>query len=134
MKRHFACAACKINQSSKNHRYCLPCHAAYMRAWRKTHPLTLKQKIKDTARSYANVYFKKGKLIKKPCEICGNPKSQMHHHDYKKPLEIIWLCRFHHLEHHKGKLDISHIPYQKIINVKRKYRNAKRIKLFYIPL
>lgn len=41
-----------------------------------------------------------GKLVRKPCEICGNPKSHAHHKDYSKPLEIIWLCPKHHKKIH----------------------------------
>jgi hypothetical protein len=42
-----------------------------------------------------------GKLIRKPCEKCGDPKVEAHHEDYYKPLEIVWLCQKHHIEHHK---------------------------------
>lgn len=35
-----------------------------------------------------------------PCEVCGDPKSDAHHEDYSKPLEVIWLCRKHHAERH----------------------------------
>src|SRR5690348_5416393 len=73
-----------------------------MREWRKTHPLTPEQKKKDNARSYAYVYFKRGKLHKIPCECCGSPKSQMHHEDYDKPLEVIWLCRPCHMRLHEA--------------------------------
>lgn len=41
-----------------------------------------------------------GRLIRKPCVICGNPKSQAHHPDYSKPLDVVWLCRKHHLATH----------------------------------
>ena len=44
--------------------------------------------------------IEKGLLIKKPCEICGFNQSEMHHHDYTKPLEIKWLCKEHHLKEH----------------------------------
>lgn len=44
-----------------------------------------------------------GRLIKLPCEDCGEIKSQAHHDDYSKPLEVRWLCRRHHLEIH-GKI------------------------------
>ncbi len=29
---------------------------------------------------------------KQPCEMCGDPNTQIHHDDYDKPLEIRWLC------------------------------------------
>jgi len=41
-----------------------------------------------------------GRLIKKPCEFCGKKKVEAHHDDYMKPLEVRWLCRKHHTEHH----------------------------------
>jgi hypothetical protein len=82
-------------------------HAAYMRRWRKTHPLTEAQRIKDRARSYANVYLKRGHLERQPCK-CGELNSQMHHEDYTKPLEIEWLCRPCHLRHHAKVAEISH--------------------------
>jgi hypothetical protein len=46
------------------------------------------------------VYLKRGKLTKQPCQVCGNPDSQMHHEDYDKPLDVTWLCLKHHLEKH----------------------------------
>lgn len=39
-------------------------------------------------------------IEKLPCQICGNIKSNAHHEDYSKPLEIIWLCATHHREIH----------------------------------
>lgn len=41
-----------------------------------------------------------GRLVRLPCEVCGEPKSQGHHDDYDKPLDVRWLCRQHHDEHH----------------------------------
>lgn len=41
---------------------------------------------------------KTGVLKKLPCEKCGNPKSEGHHPDYSKPLEVVWVCRLHHRE------------------------------------
>ena len=41
------------------------------------------------------------KLIKTPCVVCGNSRSEAHHEDYSKPLEVIWLCRTHHAERHR---------------------------------
>ncbi len=41
-----------------------------------------------------------GRLIREPCEVCRGKKSEAHHEDYNKPLDVIWLCRKHHLERH----------------------------------
>lgn len=101
MKRKKVCGKCGINPRRPTHAYCLTCHAKYMRDYRKNNPLTKSQRKKDNCRSYANVYFKRGKIIKTPCEKCGNINSQMHHPDYNKPTKIIWLCRKCHLAIHK---------------------------------
>jgi hypothetical protein len=45
--------------------------------------------------------IKLGKILRKPCERCGSPKSDGHHEDYGKPLEVMWLCRKHHAQRHK---------------------------------
>ena len=82
-------------------RTCKPCHAAYMREWRNTHSLTPEQRLKDKARSYAGVYLRRGKLDRKPCVICGSVNTQMHHEDYSKPLDVVWLCRECHMELHR---------------------------------
>lgn len=42
-----------------------------------------------------------GRLIRQPCEVCTNPKSQAHHDDYRKKLTVRWLCFKHHREHHQ---------------------------------
>lgn len=41
-----------------------------------------------------------GRLIRQPCEVCGE-FAQAHHDDYSKPLEVRWLCTTHHAEWHK---------------------------------
>jgi hypothetical protein len=38
-----------------------------------------------------------------PCEMCGE-KGQRHHEDYSKPLEVRFLCAFHHKQLHVGVL------------------------------
>ena len=44
--------------------------------------------------------IKSGRLVKKPCEVCGSEDSQAHHEDYSKPLQVMWLCSAHHAERH----------------------------------
>jgi len=42
-----------------------------------------------------------GKLVKFPCERCGEVKSLAHHEDYDKPLDVMWLCQPCHKQRHK---------------------------------
>lgn len=89
-------------EGSRRQSYCNDCHNAYMRANRRPYSeMTPEQKAKDTARSYANVYQAKGKILPQPCEVCGAEPTEKHHDDYSKPLEVRWFCRRHHLEHHR---------------------------------
>ena len=60
-----------------------------------------KNHIKRAAHIITGNAIRDGKLMKRPCEICNNIKAEAHHDDYEKPLEIRWLCKKHHVEHHK---------------------------------
>ena len=95
---------CGNNLRRPGQKNCQDCHAAYMRTWRKTHPLNLEQRKKDNCRSYAHAYLRRGKLQRMPCVQCGDIKSQMHHPDYNKPLLVVWMCRPCHLKLHKDML------------------------------
>ena len=44
--------------------------------------------------------IKRGVLVRRSCEVCGDPKSQAHHSDYDKPLDVRWLCFKHHRQVH----------------------------------
>lgn len=94
------CSRCD-NEHERKSSYCLACHAAYMREWRKTHPLTEAQKVKQISRSYAAVYKQRGHLVPQPCEVCGSDKVEMHHDDYSRPIDVRWRCREHHMELHR---------------------------------
>lgn len=74
----------KINESSINYKY------------------RINNPEKYNARKIVFVNVRSGKLKKENCKICGNKKSEAHHKDYSKPLDIIWLCKEHHTEEHSN--------------------------------
>ena len=54
------------------------------------------------AHKQVEVAIANGSLVRMPCEKCGSTKVDAHHDDYSKPLDVRWLCRAHHLEHHRA--------------------------------
>lgn len=38
--------------------------------------------------------------MRQPCEVCGIDKVDAHHEDYNDAMNIMWLCREHHIAHH----------------------------------
>lgn len=44
--------------------------------------------------------IKSGKLVRQSCESCGELKTEAHHDDYSKPLDVRWLCKKCHTKHH----------------------------------
>ena len=66
--------------------------------------LVKKYKHKKDCRKPANLILtsalKSGKIKSLPCEICGKEKTQGHHEDYSKALDVVWLCVRHHNDRH----------------------------------
>jgi hypothetical protein len=93
------CCVCGVYTGVKR-RLCRRHHAAYMRAWRRTHRLTGEARRRDLARHYAGVYLRRGKIARGPCRACGAPVAEMHHADYSRPLDVTWLCRPCHRRFH----------------------------------
>lgn len=81
--------------------YCLQCK---MHAKKIKRPYrTEEQKFKGAVRELTARKIKQGELIRQPCEVCNTDVDvQAHHDDYMKPLDVRWLCRKHHREHHKN--------------------------------
>ena len=65
---------------------------------RKTHPDRYK------ARTAVNNAIRDGRLKRKACKYCGAKKVQAHHHDYSKPLDVVWLCFKCHREKEHGQV------------------------------
>lgn len=82
--------------------------------------LEKKDKIKELARKNNKIYIKKHpekikarsiiyRMIKRgwlsrptSCNKCGiNEKTEAHHADYSKPLDVIWVCKKCHVAIHK---------------------------------
>jgi hypothetical protein len=56
---------------------------------------------KRKARNALNKAVLLGAMSRGPCEVCGSAKTDGHHDDYSKPLDVRWLCRRHHGEVHR---------------------------------
>lgn len=61
-----------------------------------------KNRERDLVRQKVKYALKTGKLVKQPCVKCGVKDVDGHHEDYSKPLEVVWLCKFHHREVHQN--------------------------------
>lgn len=56
---------------------------------------------KHGARLLTQDAIRTGILSRQCCEKCGAEKTEAHHDDYSKPLQVRWLCHTHHAEHHR---------------------------------
>ena len=81
----------------------------YMKQWRIQHIDSVresrrkwneKNKDKIFAQRMVEHRVESGIIKRLPCEVCGDEKSQAHHPDYSKPLDVIWLCQTHHKQLH----------------------------------
>ncbi len=68
---------------------------------------TIKYPEKRSAHAKARQAFLSGKITKKDCEHCGNVKTEMHHNDYSKPLDVMWLCKLCHESWHRKNGDFK---------------------------
>lgn len=49
--------------------------------------------------------LRSGRLERKSCFVCGDPRAEAHHPDYSNPLLISWLCSAcHHAIHAPEKM------------------------------
>lgn len=58
-------------------------------------------RLRKIARNKVGLALRRGKLERQPCEVCGERPAEAHHDDYTRPLDVRWLCKQHHLEHHR---------------------------------
>ncbi len=75
-----------------------PQRRAALRAYNKQ--ATLRDPQRAKARKDVGNAIRDGKLKRGACEMCGAEKSQAHHDDYSRPLDVRWLCFRCHRQHH----------------------------------
>jgi len=73
--------------------------------WQRNH--RIRNPGKASARDALLWAIETGKIERQPCSVCGCKKSEGHHADYSRPLDVKWLCRVHHMEEH-GKMVSEH--------------------------
>ena len=113
---------CKCGKPKENPKeaYCRLCHNESKRLLRlknKQDPEWVKQetekniarfrdnqleKLKRDCRFETRRLIGKGLIKILPCEVCGEENAQAHHDDYNDPMNVRWLCSWHHAEHHKN--------------------------------
>lgn len=100
----YTCRFCKnqqVYEYSKNH----PELRKEIRSnWIKKSDFQKKDRKKNLekyrARDALNHAKREGRISQLPCADCKSEKSEAHHEDYSKPLEVIWLClKCHRLRH-----------------------------------
>ena len=105
------CKECTKADAKKNYRNNLSTRRAYdatrnkrdnrkAQRYRSTVNLRAKYPEKNKARQAVARALASGVLLRLDCEHCGNPKSEAHHPNYSKPLDVVWLCLpCHRAEH-----------------------------------
>jgi hypothetical protein len=56
--------------------------------------------IAGWAHSATRSAIRKGLIARQPCGVCGAEPADAHHADHRRPLDVQWLCRRHHRQHH----------------------------------
>lgn len=97
------CPICNLRPKQESHGYCRKCAGEAHRNWisrqggQWSYYTRNGNRHKLIARSRINTLVQRGKLVRKPCEVCGKLETEAHHDNHEKPLEIRWLCHDHHV-------------------------------------
>lgn len=67
---------------------------------RREKQMTDDELVKHRCRQQTKNAINRGDLVVEPCEVCGDKTVDAHHDDYSDHMNIRWLCRKHHSEHH----------------------------------
>lgn len=90
---------------------CRKCSAENARKWRKGNPKrmyeivrrsTVKHWNKTLARQRVHYALRTGKITRPEKCGCGSSvRVEAHHEDYSRPLDVVWMCRSCHADHHR---------------------------------
>lgn len=58
---------------------------------------------KVRAVAVVNHGIRDGVLARQPCYKCDTSPAEAHHEDYKRPLDLVWACKPHHVELDKAR-------------------------------
>lgn len=97
----------RVEMNKADHGYCIGCGMRIPappvalpwpgpKEWKPLAKPLIKDRQKRWARYLFSLAKRRGEIVKTPCEVCGDPKSEAHHPDYSRPLYVIWLCKPHH--------------------------------------
>lgn len=100
--------AFSLHKTQGRQSQCKECHSRYNKEHYRKNKHVFQERDRKYAKSSVKTKavaavagaIKKGKLIRQSCEKCGAEKTDAHHDDYAKPLEVRWLCRSHHIAWH----------------------------------
>jgi hypothetical protein len=92
MRKSSTLCRCGNPRRSPGQADCAACHAAYLKRWRKKHPMPARQKKRANIRRVSGMLVKRGKIKPGPCFKCGGEATERHHPNYKNPRAFYWLC------------------------------------------
>lgn len=58
------------------------------------------ERYKQSARNRLYRAMLAGEIIQKPCSVCGSMPTHGHHEDYRRALDVTWLCPACHMARH----------------------------------
>ena len=78
------------------------------------------RQIRKAAYSAVNAALRSGLVVRNSCVKCGEGRAEAHHEDYRKPIDVTWLCRKCHAARHReinsvGKAPKTKMPSNRVV-------------------
>lgn len=93
----------RYRESAERREYCLSAAKRYPIAAREARKrYSERHPERRRAHIAVNNALRDGRLQRgSSCEVCGQPATEAHHHDYTRPLDVWWLCASCHSRLHQ---------------------------------